>query len=247
MYDPLRDTVLRLFRAPQGPPEAPGEDHAHVSVMRASPRLLSYNLLGVWIGAAVLALIVVVTAVGGFLAPPLWILTGLAVLVFLPLLALRYFVVRVDYDLRYYVLTDRSVRVRQGAWNVEEKTITFANVQNVRVEQGPLQRLFGFSNVRVDTAGGGMVQAGKHAVAVPHGVQLAGIENAAELRDSILAQVGRRLDSGLGDGDESLGATAGEWGGARLEALRELAAASAALRRAASGSAGPPGTPAPVG
>ena len=38
---------------------------------------------------------------------------------------------------------------------VLETTITFENIQNVTVQQGPLQRLFGIADVRVDTAGGG--------------------------------------------------------------------------------------------
>jgi membrane protein YdbS with pleckstrin-like domain len=243
MYDFAKETVLRLFRAPSGPPETPSGAHDHVTVMRAAPRYLSYRMLGVYFFGAVLLALVVGSAVGGFFAPPLWGATALVVVLLGPLFALSYFGVRVDYDLRYYVITERSVRVRQGAWKVQEKTITFANVQNVRVEQGPLQRLFGFSSVRIDTAGGGMVQAGNHAVAMPHGVELAGIENAAEVRDAILAQVRRRSDSGLGDLDDrvvgaAVGAGAG-WSEARLQALRDAAAAARALRSAAQLGAGP--------
>ena len=46
-------------------------------------------------------------------------------LVALPLLLVVWFLLRVDYDLRYYVVTDRSLRVREGAWNVREMTITY--------------------------------------------------------------------------------------------------------------------------
>lgn len=244
MYGLLRDTVLRLFRAPLGPPDAPGADHATVSVMRAAPRFLTYRLLGVGCLGLFAAFAALVSFAAGFAAPPLWIVTALSVLLLFPLVALQYFAARVDYDLRYYVLTDRSVRVREGAWNVREKTITFANVQNVRVEQGPIERLLRFSNVRVDTAGGGMVQAGKHAVAVPHGVLLAGIEDASALRDSILDHVRARTDGGLGDGDDrgprgAAGAASG-WSAERVEALRALAAAAAALRSEAERPPSPP-------
>lgn len=244
MYDLAKESVLRLFRAPIEPPDAPAGDYADVRVMRASPKLLTYNLLWVWIGGALLALFVVGSGVGGIFAPPLLILTALGLLLFFPILLVRYFCVRVDYDLRYYILTDRSVRVRQGAWLVEEKTITYANVQNVRVEQGPLQRMFGFSSVRIDTAGGGMVQAGNHSVAQPHGVTLAGIENAAQVRDSILEAVRRRTDAGLGDGDEPDARADDGWSRARLEALREVAFAARTLKLAAVGSSS---APPPVG
>jgi len=146
--------------------------------------------------------------------------------------------VRVDYDLRYYVITDRSVRVREGAWTVQEKTVTFANVQNVRLEQGPLERWFGVSNVRVDTAGGGMAGAGQHAVAVAHGVQLAGLEDAAAIRDLILARTRARADAGLGDQDEPRAATdAARWSPEHVAALHELAGAARALHAAAQGRA----------
>jgi membrane protein YdbS with pleckstrin-like domain len=238
MYDLAKETVLRLFRAPLGPPQTPSGEYTQVTIMRAAPRYLSYRLLGVFVVAGLLLALVVGSFAAGFFAPPLWGVTALLLVVLAPLLALSYFGVRVDYDLRYYVITDRSVRVRQGAWKVQEKTITFANVQNVRVEQGPLQRLFGFSSVRIDTAGGGMVQAGNHAVAMPHGVELAGIEDAAALRDAILAHVRRRVDGGLGDLDDRAGAAAG-WSAARLQALREAAGAARELKTAAQLGAGP--------
>lgn len=232
MYEFAKHTVLRLFRAPSGPPEAPSGQHAELRIIRASPSFLRYRMLTVYFTAGLIALGVLGTGVVGFVAPPVWIVTALLVVLFVPSLLLTYFSTRVDYDLRYYVLTDRSVRVREGAWNVEEKTITFANVQNVRVEQGPLERLFGFSNVRIDTAGGGVVQAGKHAVAMPHGVTLAGLEQAGEIRDAILSKVRTRADAGVGDHDERDSAAVG-WTAPRRNALRELAAAARALRETA--------------
>lgn len=237
MYELSKRAVLRLFRAPSGPPEAPSGEHAELRIVRASPSFLRYRMLSVYFTAGLIALVVIASGVIGFFAPPVWIVTALAVLLFVPTILLSYFSTRVDYDLRYYVLTDRSVRVREGAWNVQEKTITFANVQNVRVEQGPLERLFGFSNVRIDTAGGGVVQAGKHAVAMPHGVTLAGLEDAGAIRDAILAKVRVRADAGVGDHDERDTHGVG-WTAPRLNALRELATAARVLREAAALSRG---------
>lgn len=238
MYTLFKSAVLTLFRAPAAPPEAPSGSHAHVEVMRAAPSYLRYRLVGLAILAGFAALGALGSLIAGTFAPPLLIVTGVIVLVLFPLLVLAYFAVRVDYDLRYYVITDRSVRVREGAWTVQEKTVTFANVQNVRLEQGPLERLFGVSNVRIDTAGGGMVGAGQHAVAVSHGVQLAGLDDAAAIRDLILARTRARADAGLGDHDEPRNATgAASWSPEHVAALRELADAARALRVAAHGRA----------
>lgn len=232
MYELVKQTVLRLFRAPAGPPEAPSGEHLEIRIIRASSSFLRYRMLVVYVTGALIALGIVGTGIVGFFAPPVWIVTGGMVLLFVPSVLLSYFATRVDYDLRYYVLTDRSVRVREGAWNVQEKTITFANVQNVRLEQGPLERLFGFSNVRIDTAGGGVMQAGKHSVAMPHGVTLAGLDDAARIRDTILAKARQRADAGLGDQNEAGAANSAGWSAPRLQALRELAAAARALANA---------------
>jgi uncharacterized membrane protein YdbT with pleckstrin-like domain len=237
VYALVKSAVLELFRAPATPPDAPSGSHAHVQVMRAAPSYLRYRLVGLAILAGFAALGALGSLIAGIFAPPLLIVTGVIVLVLFPLLLVAYFAVRVDYDLRYYVITDRSVRVREGAWTVEEKTVTFANVQNVRLEQGPLERLFGVSNVRIDTAGGGMVGGGQHAVAVSHGVQLAGLDNAAQIRDLILARTRTQADAGLGDHDQARVAAAANWSPEHVSALRELAAAAHALRVAAHGRA----------
>lgn len=241
VYGPIRRTVLALFKAPAEPPDPPAGAHESVRVLRASPRYLTYRMLPIGCASLVLGLVLVATLIGvlatgeaaALLAPAAIVVLGV------PFLLLGYFCTRVDYELRYYVLTDRSVRVREGAWVVDERTITFANVQNVRVEQGPLQRLLGFSNVRVDTAGGGAsMESAKHGGAGGHGVVLAGIENAAEIRDLVLEHLRKRgRGAGLGDADDELRARASLAGHA--EALAELVAAAAALRAAAEARRGP--------
>ena len=39
--------------------------------------------------------------------------------------------VRLDFEKRWYLVTDRSLRVREGVVNVREMTIMFANIQNI--------------------------------------------------------------------------------------------------------------------
>ena len=72
---------------------------------------------------------------------------------------IAYVAIHLRYDTTWYVLTDRSLRIRRGIWIIHETTISFENVQNVEVRQGPLQRYFGIADVVVTTAGGGARQA----------------------------------------------------------------------------------------
>ena len=92
----------------------------------------------------------------------------LGVVLALPFLALMflpdifaYVGIHLRYDTTWYVLTDRSLRIRRGIMTIHETTISFENVQNVEVTQGPLQRYFGIADVLVTTAGGGVASHGK--------------------------------------------------------------------------------------
>ena len=242
MYSLFKGLVLALFKAPKEPPPPPAGAHASVEVFRASPRFLTYRLLGLLIGAGILAIVAIGFTIGA-IAGETELLVGavLAVVFGVPALALAYFLIHLDYDLRYYVFTDRSLRVREGAWTVQEKTLTYANVQNLNVHQGPLQRLFGIRDLRVDTAGGGGMKKDGKTMGKGHNVTIAGVENARELRDRILAHMRTAgAGSGLGDPDDE---TAGEGlGGASvLAALRSVADEARALRAAAAGPvSGPP-------
>ena len=120
---------------------------------------------------------------------------------------------------------------------IQEKTLTHANVQNLNVVQGPIQRLFRIKSLAVDTAGGGGQAAqGKHT-ANHHRFELAGIENAAEVRDIVLGYLRQRGGgSGLGDLDDMA-----ERGAAAtpevLAALRDVRTAAERLRLAAESAA----------
>jgi membrane protein YdbS with pleckstrin-like domain len=232
LYAALRDRALRVLRAPAGPPEPPAGSGESVQVFRASPRFLTYRLLGYWLGFALLWLCWWWLLVAALVEQELGALV-LAVLLFPLLLALQflaYFCLRIDYEQRYYVFTDRSLRVRQGALVVKELTVTHANIQNLRVTQGPIQKLFGISDLKVDTAGGGAASAkGQHDTG--HSVAFAGIENAPELRDRLLLlmkQHGR--SAGLGDPEDEQAAR--EPSAELLLVLRGVREAAAGLRRA---------------
>jgi uncharacterized membrane protein YdbT with pleckstrin-like domain len=207
-------------------------------VFRASPRWLAYRMLLYWIGATVaaaaLALACVATLAAG--RPFATMVVVLVALVVAAALLVGWFCVRIEYDLRTYIVTDRSMRVREGAWVLKEMTLTYANVQNVQVLQGPVQRLFRIEDLRVDTAGGGGGLKGERAGASGHQVTLAGLENAHEVRDLILAYVKRFTSgSGLGDLDDPEHAPRPTWGASAevLDALRGLRGSAAGMRRAA--------------
>jgi uncharacterized membrane protein YdbT with pleckstrin-like domain len=110
---------------------------------------------------------------------------------------------RLDYEMRWYLVTDRSLRLRHGVWVVWESTMSFANVQQVVVSQGPLQRLLRLANVKVQSAGGGGGgdEHGHHREDM-HVGYFHSVTNAEEIRDLILERLRRFRESGLGDPEE---------------------------------------------
>ncbi len=138
------------------------------------------------------------------------------------------------------MVTDRSLRIREGVWQMREMTMTFANIQNLSVSQGPVQRFFGISDLQVQTAGGGGAaasgQAGQHQSM--HLGFFRGIEDADSVRDLMLERLRRAKDSGLGD-RQPAGARAParkavtSLGGRALDALRAVRAEATAMRQAA--------------
>jgi membrane protein YdbS with pleckstrin-like domain len=237
VYAALRDLLLRFLRVPSGPPEPPAGTPTSLQVFRASQRYLTYRLLALgilvtalWIGWWILA---VAAIVEGDAAPIVLVVLLVPLLIVLQVAA--WFLTHVDYELRFYAITDRSMRVREGALTVRELTLTYANVQNLRVTQGPLMKLFGLWDLRVDTAGGGAIEKG--ATEGSHTAVLAGIENAHAVRDLVLGHLkalGSAAGSGLGDLDEHGHAQPFlRPDPALATALRELRDAAVALRRAA--------------
>ena len=134
----------------------------------------------------------------------IWVLKAIGVCLYLLQLAVTYAALRLDYEMRWYVVTDRSLRIRTGLWKVQELTMSFANLQQVVLSQGPVQRLLGIADVRVQSAGGGGASEHSHH---PKGESLHtgyfhGVDNAPEVRDLILARLRHFRETGLGDPDE---------------------------------------------
>jgi membrane protein YdbS with pleckstrin-like domain len=228
MYELLKSAVMRLLRLPSAPPEVPGDLHAHVDVFRAAPNYLKYKYFELFVGLGSLFLGYVIASV--VIAVKL---SGWALLL-IPLLAIFFFAkaiffyvaTRLDYELRYYLVTDKSLRIREGVFELKEVTLSYVNVQNVSIEQGPVERLLGIANVIVDTAGGGAVRADRGGGG--HRGALRGISNATQIRDLIRSRLAEvHHQAGLGDRDEEGHAGFGK---AELEILEEILGEARSLR-----------------
>ena len=137
-----------------------------------------------------------------------------------------------DYTQRWYMVTDRSLRLRWGIVKIQETTMSFANLQQVTVKQGPLQRLLRLADVEVRSAGGGGGSQEQSQADSMHRSVFHAVENAQEIRDLIIARLTRFRQAGLGDPDDHRAAAAEETsppapssvepGAPTLEAAREL-------------------------
>lgn len=252
--------LLRLLRVPHAP-HLPAGEPGSARVFRAAPNYWRLKLAQ-WLGRQAF------TAVGfafilGFLqavpdsveikdkgrsrnvstAVPMRVVHGLegfAIALWLAQLPLSLAILRLDYQLRWYVVTDRAARLREGVLSLTEMTFTLVNVQDIRIAQGPLQRVLGLADVELRTAGGsepshpgaGRGSAGARNL---HLARFRGVDNASMIRDLVLERMKRARDAGLGDPDDATQAHA-PGPSSFEEAVRELRAESAALRLAVSGS-----------
>lgn len=175
--------------------------------------------------------------------PIIWVLKVVGLAGYLLQLPLTYAIRRLDFEMRWYVVTDRSLRIRTGVWSVQESTMSFANLQQVEVSQGPLQRLLGLADVKVQSAGGSEHPHGKPQDEL-HTGYFHGVDNAHEIRDLIQDRLRRYRDSGLGDPEEARrmaavaapvsAEAAASFDADVLAAARELTAEARALRTALS-------------
>ncbi len=143
---------------------------------------------------------------------PWWLFPGIALLEFVGVafyliqLPITYALVRLEFESHWYIVTDRSLRIRWGLVTMREATMSFANIQQVTVSQGPLQRLLGLSDVHVQSAGGGSGGNDDHKPggrdSMHEGI-FHGVANATEIRDLILARLRQFRAAGLGDPEDA--------------------------------------------
>ncbi len=199
-YEGTWSVITRWFRVPGSPPELAGADDQNTRSFRPAEGFLRYLKFQFWIALFAIDIVLFIVwllilwnahvIVSIILTPIMW-----AIIIVPDILA--YIAIHLRYDTTWYVLSDRSMRIRRGIWTIHETTITYENIQNVTVNQGPLQRYFGISDVRVETAGGG---SGPHQTpGFGHQGMLEGVDCPEEVRQLILQKWKASKSAGLGD------------------------------------------------
>src|SRR5262245_49688238 len=126
VYNSLRPVCERLLRIPHDPAPPPG-DEAATRIFHAAPNFYKY-LLFLWalktagallivLGPLGLPLIGAAAVLGSQGKPAGWLLLLIPALILAICIIARLFalaVLRLDFDKRWYVVTDRSLRVREG-------------------------------------------------------------------------------------------------------------------------------------
>ena len=200
----LERRVLEFLQVPSAP-EIPEGSAGSLRVFRAGENYYAW-LVFVWATGSVFAGLGLLTfSVAGSRGverfPPWAHVAWAAFLVvawslYFSALTLTFLARRLNFRLRWYIVTDRSLRIRSGVFAVTELTMTYRNVQEIRVTAGPLQHALGLATVEVHAAGGGGDP--KHGGG-GHVGRLEGLSNATEIRDVMVERLRQYRDSGLGD------------------------------------------------
>ncbi len=214
MAKSLEDVVARVLKVPPKPEPPLGRSES-LQVFNAARGYYRYLVIG-WmlkqigtLAGVVVGLVFLDTAVGGAPALVQTLAKGaevIGIVLFVLQIPFTYMMINLDFRYRWYMVTDTSLRIREGLLSVREQTMTFANIQNLSIRQGPLQRFFGIEDLRVRTAGGGQSQGkGNHEARESADMHLAffrGVDNAPKIRDLIMNRMRTLSGSGLGDPDE---------------------------------------------
>lgn len=213
MFELFRVPLLKLLRVPHSP-DTPAGSPGSTKVFNAARNFYTWSVVrwaaiqsvaALGVGAALIVNGVALIrneAIPGWIRFALTVLEAVVVAGFLTQLVATFVALRIGYEMRWYIVTDRSLRIRSGVWSVEELTMTFANIQQIKVNQGPLQRLLGIADVEVLSAGGGGGEAG-HVGRRSHAGYFEGVEDADGIRDLILERLRRYRDAGLGDPEDA--------------------------------------------
>ena len=210
---PIERVVLRFLAVPPAP-EVPQGSAGSVRVFRAGDRYYAWLVFQWAAASAAIFMGLLAASVGPAVTAgtgPAWeraLLIGALVLAWSVYglgLIVTFLARRINFRMRWYIVTDRSLRIRSGVFAVKELTMTYRNIQEIRVTAGPLQNALGLATVEVHAAGGGA--DGKHGGG--HVGKLEGLSNANEIRDLMVERLRHYRDSGLGDPTHGESATAG--------------------------------------
>ena len=210
----MRAWLCRILKVPSEPALPPGSRES-VQVFRAAENfyrllLLQWGMKQIGAVVGIIASLAVLRNMSQDWSSQVrfWVQAAewMGIASFVAQIPFTFLMVRLDYELRWYIVTDRSLRIRSGLFHVREMTMTFANIQHLAVHQGPLQRVLGLYDLKVRTAGGGGAEGDEHQPgsksSVTHIGHFHGVNNAPAIRDLIIARMKRARDAGLGDTDD---------------------------------------------
>jgi membrane protein YdbS with pleckstrin-like domain len=229
MYHGLWRVLVDWFRVPKEPPTLPAREGEYLASFRPAPGFLKYLKFWFWIVLLVVDVVLTaayIAAAAALVIAGLWwvalLLLPFALFVIIVPDIFAYVAIHLRYDTTWYVMTERSLRIRRGVMVIRETTITFENVQNLKLRQGPVQRHFGIADLVVDTAGSGGAQGHQGKAGVSHRGVIEGIDNAPEVRDRILSRMRQSRTAGLGDEEPTAAPSPAAWTAAHLAVLREI-------------------------
>jgi membrane protein YdbS with pleckstrin-like domain len=225
LYEGIWGFLTHVFCLPREAPVLPTVESETVDSRKPSPAFISYLMVSFLVVFGGALLLTALLSIGLLIAAQsAWVLiVSLMILALIFVLAIiGYLAIHLRYDTTWYVFSDRSMRLRRGIWVIRESTITFENIQNVKVTQGPLQRFFGIANVVVETAGGGGSSPEHGAAFGMHAGLIEGVSDAPQIRDSIMSRVRQNSTSGLGDEGEPTANQKLAWSPRHLAVLREI-------------------------
>ncbi len=224
VYEGVWGMLSNVFCVPRDAPGLPALDAEGIVSRKPSPSFIQYLKFQFRIAMSIVAVVLVGGSILLAVMENSWFLLATAVIVLLlcMITVITYLAIHLRYDTMWYVFSDRSMRLRRGIWLIRESTITFENIQNVKVTQGPLQRWFGIADVVVETAGGGGASAEPGGGLGMHSGVIEGVAEAAEIRDSIMSRVRVANTAGLGDESSDAAAARRQWSTAHIEVLKEI-------------------------
>ena len=224
-YEGFWGVLTRWFKVPSNPPSLPVHAGEKMDSFRPALGFLRYLKFKFWVILILIDTVIIVLWIALTIALPLVgiLLTPLVLAITILPDIVAYLAIHLRYDTTWYVMTERSLRIRRGIWIINEITITFENIQNVTIKQGPLQRYFGISDIKVHTAGGGSAEHGPHGsqTGFSHQGLLEGLADARTIRDLILKRLKHSKSAGLGDEEEQLSYASG-WTPQQVTVLTEI-------------------------